>query len=117
VGLLCSEFLELYYRVIKEEQSLSAFPDERRKKPGDTRVGPRVIIFSAATVSRCAAAFRRLFVALRGRLAFRRLFAVMRCALCWLFTAVLLPVLIVAVMLLACDRFPGGGGDYRRQTP
>jgi hypothetical protein len=52
------------------------------------------------------AVFRRLFVALCGRLAFRRLFAVMRCALCWPFTAVLLPVLIVAVMLLACDRFP-----------
>jgi hypothetical protein len=55
VGLLCSEFLELYYRVIKEEQSLrQPFLTKGEKSPARYTRRARVIIFSAATDCRCA---------------------------------------------------------------
>jgi hypothetical protein len=108
VGLLCSEFLELYYRVIKEEQSLrQSFLTNGEKKPGAMHAsGHSRIIFRWQRFAIVLAVFRRLLVAVCGRLAFRRRFAVMLCALRWPFSAVLLQVLIVAVMLLACGRFP-----------
>ncbi len=107
VGLLCSEFLELYYRVIKEEQSLRQSFLTNGEKPGAMHAsGHSRIIFRWQRFAIVLAVFRRLLVAVCGRLAFRRRFAVMLCALRWPFSAVLLQVLIVAVMLLACGRFP-----------